>query len=172
MGSSPTTGAAASKNNPVAQQLRNPAQMVTSAAERSSQQVKVSNNFSTCGDLFLQRKFSLAFSVWEYCLPYCYMSGLVLLQICWGFSVGDLGNCYYFLSMDTLCWDLHVLRPVCTNFKKDNWCHSSRTDVQSRWEKNNRSAKPDIMVYCHLMGRMHCFSMSREMTADGSLLTE
>lgn len=69
MGSSPTTGGAASKNNPVTQQLRNSAQMVTSAAEQSCQQVKVSNHFSTCTDLFLQRKCSLVCSVWEYCLP-------------------------------------------------------------------------------------------------------
>lgn len=34
MGSSPITGAAASKNNPVAQQLRNPVWAVTSAAEQ------------------------------------------------------------------------------------------------------------------------------------------
>lgn len=46
--SSPKTGKAASKNNPLAQKLRNPAQMVTSAAEQSLEQVKVSNNFSTC----------------------------------------------------------------------------------------------------------------------------
>lgn len=34
IGSSPTTGPAASKNNPVAQQLWNPAQMVTHAAKQ------------------------------------------------------------------------------------------------------------------------------------------
>lgn len=77
MGSSPTTGAATSKNNPVTQQLRNSAQMVTSAVEKSCQWVKASNHFSTCTDLFLQKNRSLACSVWEYCLPYRYVSGLL-----------------------------------------------------------------------------------------------
>lgn len=57
-GSSPTTGVAASKNNPVTQQHRNSAQMVTSSAESSCQRVKGSNHFSTCTDLFCPRKYS------------------------------------------------------------------------------------------------------------------
>lgn len=79
MGSSLTNGAAASKNNPVAQQLRNPAQMVTSAAAQSWQQVNVWNNVLRVVILLTN-----SITTWA--------GGYIVLKICWGFSVGGLGN--------------------------------------------------------------------------------
>lgn len=101
MGSSPITGAAASKNNPVAQQLRNPVWAVSSAAKQlwQERQSILPRHARIC---FFKESAAWYWACGKPVYHIAMWAGwYVLLQICWGLRVGALGNHYYFISVHT-----------------------------------------------------------------------